>query len=64
MAKKAKKKRRRTITRVELSRLSFCNSDRLPRFINDGGVRYEWTGIGWFDFGKQITGHEVKVVDA
>lgn len=54
-------KRRKTITVEELSRLSFCNSKKLPLYINDGGIRKHWIGIGWIAQGK-ATGREVKLI--
>ena len=33
-----------TITRFELSRLSFCNSKNLPLAVNDNGVRERMGG--------------------
>lgn len=61
-ATKKRKKRRRTITRAALCRLSFCNSKRLPQVINDDGHRKQWVGIGWIDEGK-ATGKEVRVIE-
>lgn len=55
-------KKRKTISLKELSRLSFCNSRRLPRIVEKDGKRLEWVGIGWIDIGKP-TGQEVLVVD-
>ena len=52
----------KAITRKRLARLAFLNSPRLPRVVNDNGVRKEWVGIGWIDCGKP-TGHEPKVID-
>jgi hypothetical protein len=57
-----KRKRRDTITRKELGRLSFCNSRRMPTVVNDGGIRKRWVGIGWVAEGP-ANGHEVKVVE-
>ena len=54
--------KRNTITRFELSRLSFCNSKNLPLAVNDSGVRKEWVGIGWIEVGKP-RGNEVLVID-
>lgn len=51
----------RTITASELQRLSFCNSPRLPRFVNVKGTRYEWVGIGWVPVGK-ARASDVRVV--
>lgn len=52
----------KTITRSELTRLTFCNSGKLPLAMNDGGVRKEWLGIGWIEGGKPH-GDEVRVID-
>ena len=50
-----------TIKRVDLARLAYINSPRLPQVINDGGTRYRWVGIGWVDEGP-AKGDEVKAV--
>ncbi|GEM_PF-6906956 len=50
------------ITRSGLTRLSFCNSKKLPLVVNDDGVRKEWVGIGWIDVGEP-RGDEVLVID-
>jgi hypothetical protein len=55
-------KRQKTITRVELSRLSFCNSSKIPSYVNLDGRRKWWAGIGWVDCGP-AQGDEVCVVD-
>lgn len=60
--KVAAKKQRRTITRSEVCRLAFCNSERLPLIINDDGRRKHWIGIGWVDEGA-ATGSETKVIE-
>lgn len=52
----------KAITRSELARLAFCNSNKLPLAVNDGGVRKEWVGIGWIEDGKP-RGDEVLVID-
>ena len=57
------KKRAKTIKRAELCRLAFCNSDRLPQVINDGGVRKQWVGIGWVNDGRANGTEEVVVVE-
>jgi hypothetical protein len=54
--------KQKTITRLELSRLSFCNSKRFPMSVNDDGLRKEWVGIGWIETGKP-RGDEVLVID-
>ena len=51
-----------TITRFDLSRLSFCNGKNLPLAVNDNGVRKEWVGIGWIEVGKP-RGNEVLLID-
>jgi hypothetical protein len=51
-----KRPKKKTITRAELARLSFCNSDRLPRKINIDGRLKEWVGIGWIDLGPAKPG--------
>jgi hypothetical protein len=56
------KSKPKTITREELSRLSFCNSSRLPRKANIDGRLMEWVGIGWIDLGPAHKG-VVTVVD-
>lgn len=53
---------RKTITFRELKRLSFCNSERLPRVVEANGRRLRWVGIGWVDEGEP-TGRETLVVD-
>ncbi len=57
-----KKKIGRCILRDELARLSFINSPRLPKIINDRGIRKEWVGIGWLEGGK-LTGRETLVIE-
>jgi hypothetical protein len=52
----------KTITFLELQRLSFCNSKFLPLAVDIGGRRKAWVGIGWIDVGK-AKGTEVKVVE-
>lgn len=46
-AKGMSKAKPQTISAKELRLLSATNSPRLPRFINDKGIRKEWVGIGW-----------------
>lgn len=55
-------RRRKTISRAELSRLSFCNSDKIPSYVEIDGVRKWWSGIGWVG-DKPARGDEVLVVD-
>lgn len=50
----------KTITRDEIARLAFCNSKRLPKLVNDNGVRKRWVGIGWVAEGTP-TGREVRI---
>lgn len=42
-----KPKKRKTIKRSKLSRLAFCNSDKLPEAVIMDGKLYDWVGIGW-----------------
>lgn len=49
------------ITRAELRRLSFCNSDDLPQTISLSGVALHWVGIGWCEEGP-ATGEEAAMV--
>jgi hypothetical protein len=53
----------KTITFGELSRLSFCNSDKLPRVIEINGELREWVGIGWIPVTECRTQDIVKVVE-
>jgi hypothetical protein len=54
---KTKVAKRRTLTFSELKRLSVCNSDSLPSYVElRGKVRGKtvrkfmwWTGVGWVD---------------
>ena len=46
----------KTITRAEVARLAFCNSDKLPQKINIDGRLKEWVGIGWIDIGPARKG--------
>lgn len=41
----------KTIPVETLARYSFCNSKRLPQYVNDRGRRLHWVGIGWCDEG-------------
>jgi len=50
-----------TIKRVDLARLAYCNSPKLPQAINDDGRRKRWVGIGWVDEGP-AHGDEVIVL--
>jgi hypothetical protein len=59
---KKKTRSRETITRAELSRLAFCNSDRLPQVVEMDNQRFQWVGIGWVNEGSP-RGDEVLVVD-
>lgn len=59
---KIRSAKQRTITRSQLSRLSICNSKKLPLSVNDGGLRKEWVGIGWIETGEPH-GDEVLVIE-
>lgn len=52
---------KKTIDVETLQRLAFCNSEKLPKTINDDGRRKLWVGIGWIDDGP-ATGSETKVI--
>ena len=47
---------------AELQRLAFCNSDKMPSYLEIEGRRKEWVGIGFVDLGE-ADGTEVLVVD-
>ena len=51
------------ITRAELARLSFCNSDRLQGLVNIKGRAMEWVGIGWIDTGPATGREKLTVVE-
>ena len=34
---------------LKLAKLAFCNSKKLPQYINDNSVRKHWIGIGCID---------------
>jgi hypothetical protein len=53
---------RETITFSELRRLSVCNSDKIPEYVDMGGKRHHWVGIGWVDHGP-AQGNEVIVTE-
>ena len=59
---KKKKVQQRTVSVVELQRLIFCNSDRLPQTVNDDGKRKRWVGIGWVEEGPANGTEEATVV--
>ena len=50
------------ITRKDLALLCTSGSAEIPHAINDGGVRYEWVGIGWVRV-SPAHGNEVRVQD-
>ena len=52
--------RQKAISHSKLSRLTLCNSKKIPRAVNHDGVRKEWVGIGWIACGKP-RGDEVLV---
>lgn len=52
--------KRPTIGLAELSRLSFCNSEQLPKAVEMDGKRLEWVGIGWVVVGSAL-GDEVLI---
>lgn len=55
--------KRKTITRSELTRLAFCNSDKLPHVVVMlKPRRMEWVGIGWIDVGPPV-GNEVVMIE-
>lgn len=41
----------RFVAVAHLGRMSFVNSAKLPKFVNDDGARKHWVGIGWNDHG-------------
>lgn len=53
---------RETITFSELKRLSVCNSDKIPEYVEVGGKRMQWVGIGWCDCGP-ARGNEIVVTE-
>jgi hypothetical protein len=57
-----KKPKRKTISRVELHRLQFCNSKRLPQVVEMDGHRFQWVGIGWVNEGVP-EGNETLVTE-
>ncbi|MGE0825239.1 MAG: DUF4326 domain-containing protein [Candidatus Binatia bacterium] len=59
---KDSRSKQKTITHSELSRLTFCNSEKIPLAVNHDGVRKVWVGIGWIEDGK-LRGDEVLVID-
>jgi hypothetical protein len=59
---KKQAKKRKTIKFSKLKRLCFCNSKKIPDFIEIGGRRKEWCGFGWIDL-QNATGTETLVVD-
>lgn len=56
------KRQRKTMDFQELRRLEFCNSKRLPLFIEINGSRLLWVGIGWVNEGK-AQGDEVLIIE-
>lgn len=54
--------KQKTISHLKLSRLTLCNSKRIPLAVNHDGIRKEWVGIGWIASGKP-RGDEVLVID-
>jgi len=38
-----------TIPMADLRRLAFCNSPKLPEYVNVNGTRMHWVGIGWVE---------------
>ena len=60
---KKKSSKREEVTRAELARLSYCNSDRIPNgCVEIDGRAMRWVGIGWVDEGP-ATGKETMVVN-
>lgn len=59
---KRRKRKRKTISRAELERLSVCNSSKIPPVVEKDGKQYMWMGVYWIENGR-ATGKEVLVVD-
>lgn len=58
-----RKPKPKTITKSELARLAFCNSDKLPQaIVVPKPRRMEWVGIGWIDVGPP-RGDETVVIE-
>ncbi len=60
---KKTKSGRKIISRSELVRLSFCNSNKIPNPCVIEGVVKDWVGIGWIDIGRKPTKSDVYMVE-
>jgi hypothetical protein len=63
VAKKQQGKKQRRVKRTDLARMSFTNSPRIPKTVNDGGRSKRWVGIGWVDEGPATGKEEAVVID-
>lgn len=61
-AAKKPKEEQRKVKRADIARMSFTNSPRIPKTVNDGGRRKRWVGIGWVDEGP-ANGREAAVLE-
>jgi hypothetical protein len=50
-----------TVRVVDLQRLIFCNSSKLPQVVDDEGRRKRWVGMGWVDEGLANGTEEARV---
>lgn len=58
-----KTKKPKTMEFKELQRLSFCNSEKLPQYINVAGQRKQWVGIGWIDVKEPVEPEDIVIVE-
>lgn len=58
-----RKAERQEIRWRDLRRMTVCNSEKLPAFVEIDGKRFTWVGIGWIECREAPKSTDPIVVD-
>jgi hypothetical protein len=53
----------KTIKRIDVCNMAFCNSPKLPKTVVDDGVVKKYVGIGWINLDRPPQKGDVEIID-